>query len=799
MTFRFIRRSLKKRPFLHFIKVIGLSLALSSIVLIMLFLKNELSYDKFHSGYDRIYRLTTTSQTFFSGKHFARVFRPDYIPEFAESFPGIESYVRLAPVRGGLMKSGEEYVHINQAFQCDSTFFRVFDADLVAGNPEHVLDGPGSMVITESLAQRAFGSNNPVGKILTLPAGQYYGEESDFVVNGVMRDFPQNSHFHPDFVTTPIDRSALEFWAWTYLLLKDKADPGKITSGSRDFFISHYQSDPEEFDLSAHLQKMTDMHLFSRKTREIEANSNVMVIYSLSIAALLLLLIALVNYTNLNVGMAGYSDRYLYIGKVFGASNRMNLMFFLTEGIVITLTSLVSSFVMIALSVNYIHNRFSLDLFTGNVPYILLISALFSLLAVFAGSLPLLRQFTTAIRSSFGLTGNGSFKRRGINKGLIVLQNTISIVLIIAVFVIHRQTSYALNVSLGANVTDMVCMDVHSEVQKRFPVFKEELLKHGSIKNVSGMMEPPGGEANDMFRFSMEGYEVDETNQSSDMIGIFPCDYSFASLFNLEFLGGSNFSESFSDNDGAGEYIINESAMRRLNYTDTDSIVGKGFGLITNYEGISIPYGTITGVVKDFHLSSLRRAIEPIVLFKRKELWLINLVISFQPGMQAKAISDLEGVWTEIFPEYPLQYEYVDSMYKNVYSTEILQTNLLTGFTLIALFICSMGLLGMSLLTLQRRIKEIGIRIVNGAGTGQVMIMLGWGFIKWIILSLLIAVPIAYLSMRKWLESFVYKTDIPWWLFILAGLIAVAIALLTVFIQTWKASRRNPVEALRYE
>jgi putative ABC transport system permease protein len=614
-----------------------------------------------------------------------------------------------------------------------------------------------------------------------------------------MRDFPQTSHFHPEFVTTPIDRSALEFWAWTYLLLKDKADPGTIISGSRDFFVSHYQADPEEFDLSAHLQKITDIHLHSRKTREIEANSNITVIYSLSIAALLLLLIALVNYTNLAVGMAGYSDRYLFIGKIFGASNRMNLKFFLAEGIVITLISLVSSCLIIALSVNFIHNRFSLNLFTSNVPYILLISALFSLLAVSAGSLPLLRQFTAAIRSSLGLTGNGSFKRKGVNKGLIVLQNTISILLIIAVFVIHRQNSYALKASLGAKVTDLVCMDVHTVVQQRFPVFKEELLKHGSIKYVSAMLEPPGGEANDMFRFTMEGFAVDETNQSNDMIGIFPCDFSFASLFDLEFIGGSNFSESFSDNEGAGEYIINETAMRRLNYTDPDKIVGKGFGLISNMEGIPIPYGKIIGVVKDFHLSSLRREIEPMVLFKRKELWLINLVISFQPGMQANAISDLEGVWTEIFPEYPLQYEYVDSMYKDVYSTEILQSNLLTGFTLIALFICSMGLLGMSLLTLQRRIKEIGIRIVNGAVTRQIMIMLGWGFIKWIILSFVIAVPIANLAMRKWLESFVYKTDLSWWLFILSGVIAVSIALLTVSVQTWKASRRNPVEALRYE
>ncbi len=239
--------------------------------------------------------------------------------------------------------------------------------------------------------------------------------------------------------------------------------------------------------------------------------------------------------------------------------------------------------------------------------------------------------------------------------------------------------------------------------------------------------------------------------------------------------------------------------MRRLNYVDPDSIVGKGFGLFFHSEDISIPYGKIVGVVEDFHLSTLKREIEPLVLFKREKLWLINIVIALQPGKQTTALTDLERVWSEMFPEYPLDYEYVDSMYRDVYSTEILQANLLTGFTLIALFICSMGLLGLSLLNLQRRIKEIGIRKVNGAGTNQILILLNWDFIKWIILSYLMAVPIAWLSMRKWLESFVYKTDLSWWLFALAGGIAVTIALLTVSIQTWRASRRNPVEALRYE
>lgn len=219
MILKFAIRNLLKRPFLNLIKITGLSLALSGILLIILFLKSEVTYDRFHKKSDRIYRLTTIDQTFIAGKQFARVYNPAFVPAMAGYFPEVENYVRLAPVRGGVMKHGENYIIINQAFECDSTFFDVFDAELISGNPGTILNGPGSMVISESFAKRTFGDSDPSGQILTLPAGQYYGKNLDFTVKGVMKDFPRNSHFHPDFITTPVDRTSLEFWAWSYLLL----------------------------------------------------------------------------------------------------------------------------------------------------------------------------------------------------------------------------------------------------------------------------------------------------------------------------------------------------------------------------------------------------------------------------------------------------------------------------------------------------------------------------------------------------------------------------------------------------
>lgn len=798
MILKFAIRNLLKRPFLNLIKVIGLALALSGLLLIALFLKNESTFDSFHKKSDRIYRLTITDRSFIAGKHFARIYRTDYVPKMAEYFPGIENYVRLLPMRGGVMKHNEEYITVSQAFGCDSTFFKVFDTELISGNPEDILNAPGSMVISETFAKKTFGKLNPIGQILTLPSGQFYGKDTDFTIKGIMKDFPQNSHFHPELITTPSDKSAFEDWAWTYLVLSPNACPDSILSGFKNFYSSQTGIEAETSKIEPHLQKITDIHLHSNKLREIEPNGNMGTVYTLAIAALILLLTALANYANLNIGMADFCDKYLFISKVSGSSVWMSFKYFLSEGIIIVAASVVISWFILIGANLLIQKQFNLNLFTGNMLLSVLIVTLFSLLGILSGVLPLVREGIRNIKSSVDYKNN--FRRKGLSKSIIVLQYTISIALIVAVMVIRRQTNYALNSSMGAETNNIICFkDVHTNVQNKFGVFKEELLKFSSIESVSAMLEPPGGEANDMFQFKMEGYIPDETKKGDNAIGIFPCDYSFATIFNLHFLGGTNFSENNVDNEGSGEYIINRSAMRRLNYTDPREIIGKEFVLIPNINEITVPKGKIIGVVEDFHLSSIKKEVEPLVLFKRDALWLIDFVISFQPGLETKALADIKSVWTKMFPEYPFQYEYVDAMYKNVYETELLQADLLSIFTFIALFICSMGLLGLSLLTTQRRTKEIGIRKINGARIDEIIIMLNWDLVKWILISFIIAIPIAFLFMNKWLEAFAYKTALSWWIFVLSGLTAILIALITVSVQSWKAASRNPVEALRYE
>lgn len=802
MVIKVVIRNLLKRPFLHFVKVVGLSLALCGIVFISLFLKNELTFDTFHENSKSIYRITLSDPDFLGGKHFARIVNPGYIQDVQEQLPEIENFVRLRPLRGSLVKYNDRFYNVSQGFECDSTFFQVFNNNVIVGNKQTVLENPASMVVTASFANRVFGDNNPIGEILTVPAGQFYAEEQKFTINGIMEDFPSNSHFHPDFITTPIEDKFTYGWAWTYLVLAENANADNVQNDIRNFLAENREEAPEEMDTEVHLQKLTEIHLYSHKLREIEANGNIRNIYVLGIAALILLLISISNYANLNIGMAGFSAKYLFVNKLLGASRRSVILYFFTEGLLIILACLLFA-IFISVPVNSVITRFfGLHLFKDNFLLTLLLVVFFTGLSFVFGMLPVLKSAFLSLLTKRNQNNLAVKESGGVSRGLIIFQYAFSIALIICVMVISRQTNFAFKSGLGVQEENIVVFEsVHANVQQKFEVFKQKLLQYNSIQSVSAMMEPPGGETNDMFEFELEGYQPEENKEQYNRIGVFPCDYSFASLFNLQFVGGTNFSKKNKDNEGSGEYIINEAAMRRLNHSNPDEIVGKIFKLNFSNPGsdITIPGGKIVGVVKDFHLSSLKKEIEPLVFFKRDNLWLLNFVVAYQPGMQKEALADMNKVWNSLFLEYPFQYEHVGAMYKKVYKTELLQVKLLSIFTFIALFICSMGLLGLALIITQYRTKEIGIRKVNGAKVIEILGMLNSDFVKWVGIAFVIACPFAWFAMDKWLENFAYKTALSWWIFILAGLLALAIALLTVSLQSLKAAGRNPVEALRYE
>ncbi len=792
MIFQYVFRNLKKRFIFTILKITGLTLGLTGVLFLTLFLKNELSYDSFYPKADRIYRFTTTSPSFANDNHFARIYNAEIVPELANYFPQVESYVRLDPILGGVIKQENQFYKIKEAFVCDSTFLDVFNAPLLIGDKNTILNSPASMILSESFSKKLFGDKNPVGETISVPAGQYYSKQANFVVKGVMKDFPQNSHLHPDLIATSTHHT-INGWAYTYLLLKKNTDPESITSAYPKFLSQFQKGNKNISKTTAYLQKITNIHLHSNKLREIETNGNMTNIYVLIIALIVLFFISINNYMGLTMGMMRYNQKFTSIARFLGSTKNISIKYSAIEAIYIFTLSILFTFIFSFFINHFIKTYYNFNLFNTNLLTIIICHIAFYIIGIVTALFP-------AIKISLFTHKNYSFKTTKTSKGFLISQFTLVTTLIIAVLVIYKQNSYTLQHAMGIQGKDkIICLEsVHASVQKKFELFKSELLKYKVISDVSAMMEPPGGEDNDRMKFSLEGYKKEDESQENT-IGILPCDYSFTNLFHLQFLAGNTFTSENKDADGSGEYIINETAMHFLNINKPDEIVGKQFKLDFGSDYIKLPEGKIIGVVKDFYLSSMKMKVNPLVLFKRDNLWLINFVVSYPPNVEKEALEKINQVWKDLFPSYPISYEHVDAMYKKVYQTELLQEKLLSIFAGISLFICCMGLLGLSLLITQQRIKEIGVRKVNGATVSEVAVLLNKDMLKWIIVSFSLAIPIGWFIMHKWLQNFAYKTEMNWWLFVLAAAITLIIGWFTVYFQIVKTAKRNPVEALRYE
>ncbi|UBM60202.1 ABC transporter permease [Marinilongibacter aquaticus] len=791
MIFKFALRNFKKRLFLNLIKITGLSLAFGSLLFIALFLKNELSYDKFFPGSEHIYRLSQTNPDFLGGKEFARIHNTLFLPSLSDQFPEVESYVRLAPSWSNVKKDGK-VIHVNQSFICDTSYFQVFETPILSG---HTTGTHNALYLSESMAKRLYGHTDPIGQTLEIPLSQYGEKTAEIMISGIMKDNPQNSHFHPEMLYLTADPQQFDNWAYTYLRLSENADPEKITKGFKAFLANRNGEKIEEVSTAAHLQKITDIHLDSHKLREIETTSSKTNVYVLALSALILLFIALSNYISLNAGMASFNDKYFYINTFLGSSVWTNIKYILSEGLLILGFSAVLSLLLAIPGFRLIQQHFSIDLFEGNSAFILLLVGILGMLTLFAGVLPALATVSAKTRQK------PFSKQKGIHKGLIVLQYAFSVVLIVAVIVISRQTDFVLKSSLGSQSENII--SIHNPKSgypdSSFETFKTEVEHMSTVKSISAMFEKFGGETNDMFPFELEGFVPDQSETDANAVPVFVCDHDFIDFFHIELMAGQDFSDTNRDHDGLGEFVINESALHFFNYTKAEDILGKSFAFHDVPGGIEIPKGKIIGVVKDFYLSNMKSKVRPLVLFKRDGLWLNSFVVEFQANAQEKGLANIKSVWEKHFPNELFDYQYSTAVYRSVYKSELLQARLLSIFTLISLFICSMGLLGLSLLITQRRIKEVGIRKVNGAKAFEIMRLLNWDFIKWVILAYVLGIPVAYLALRKWLQNFAYQIDLDWWIFGVAGLVIVGISLLTVSWESWKASMTNPVKALRYE
>ncbi|MDT0606358.1 ABC transporter permease [Croceitalea rosinachiae] len=795
MLAKYALRNLRKRPVLNGIKVIGLSLGLCGILFIALFIKNELTYDWHHQKAGQIFRLTVTTPNMFEDNHFARFYASQELPSLTSPLPEVKEYLRLAPIRGNLVQHQEQFYGINQGFVVDDTFFEFFDVEILEGNSASVFQNPESVVISETLAKKVFKNENVIGQVISLPKGHFNEQRTDFEVTGVMEDPVQKSHIHPDILFMP-GKDKIEGWAYQYLLLDENANTAglvnKFSTALSNLFTPEGAED--RVDVTAHLMNVKDIHLKSNLFREIEPNGSMSNIWVLAIAGLILILISLSNFASLNLGMAGYLSTFLALNQILGSSKRIMGKYFIIESTLIILMAIGLVLLGMFQFNTLIYQNYQLDLLQGNTWFTALTILIAIVLMLIAGLQPVLKNRFEH------LTLNQTLQKAGKAKGhntLLVTQFTLAIVLLIGVVVISKQTNFALDKGLGAQ-ENIVCLpSVHSEVQKDFALFKDELLKQADITSVSAMMDRPGSETHDMFAYNLEG--VPEPEPGSNLIGVFAADYSFANVFGLQFLGGSNFTKNNTDENGNGEYLINESALKHLGFQDVNAVVSKGFGIVSPVPGVELPEGKIIGVVKDFHLSGLQNKVEPLVLFKRANSWLNSIVISYRATSKKEVVQKIESVWGELFPAYPLDHVAIETIYQGVYKTELLQKRLMLVFAIISIFVCIMGVLGLSLMVAQSRYKEIGIRKVNGASKTEILTLLSSSFLKWLVVAFILAMPLGYFAAKAWLEGFAYHISLTPWMFLWAGSGVVFITLLTVSWQSYKAANQNPVDSLRVQ
>ncbi|KPM30836.1 Putative ABC transporter, permease protein [Croceitalea dokdonensis DOKDO 023] len=795
MLIKYAYRNLKKRPILNGIKIVGLALGLCGILFIALFIKNELGYDQHHTRADQIFRLTVTTPNVFEDNHFARFYASEELPFLTDPLPEVKGFLRLAPVRGNLVQYQEQFYGISQGFVVDETFFDLFDIKLLKGNTNTVFQNPESVVVSKTLANKVFKNENPIGQIISLPKGHFNENRTDFEVTGIMENPVQQSHIHPDILFMP-GKDKIRGWAYQYLLLDENANTAALAAKFSAALSELFTLDgaEEKVNVTAHLMNIKDIHLKSDLFREIEPNGSMSNIWVLVLAGVILILIAISNFASLNLGMAGYLSTFLALNQILGAERRIMVKYFSIEsGIIILLAIGLVVLGMFQFNALILEN-YQLNLLQGNGWFAVLTIFATALLMLMAGLQPIIKNRFEHLSLNQTLQKAGKVKGHNI---LLVTQFTLATVLLIGVVVISKQTSFALDKGLGAQENIICLPSVHSEVQKDFTLFKNKLLKQADITSVSAMMDRPGSETHDMFAYNIEG--VPEPEPGSNLIGVFAADYSFADVFGLQFLSGKNFSEEATDEDGNGEYLINESALKHLGFQDADAIVDKGFGIISPVPEVTLPKGKIIGVVKDFHLSGLQNKVEPLVLFKRADSWLNSVVISYNATSKKEVTQKIETIWDSMFPAYPLDYVAVDAIYQNVYKTEILQKRLILLFALISIFVCTMGVLGLALMVAQSRYKEIGIRKVNGASKSEILALLNRDFVKWLLVSFILAMPLSYFAVTSWLQGFAYKISLNPWLFLFSGGAVVLITLLTVSWQSYKAANQNPVKSLRVQ
>ncbi|MGB3860574.1 MAG: ABC transporter permease [Candidatus Aminicenantaceae bacterium] len=796
-------RNLKRYKGYSFINLMGLAIGIACCILILLYMQDEFSYDRYPQDYEQIYRITFHLQTPDRGEINTARTPPPWAPSLAEDYPEVESYCRLKTPLVSWLVSREEIdkrFHEKGFYFADETVFDLFNFALKKGDPQTALKEPKTLVLTETAAQKYFGSEDPMGKTLRLD------NTYDFLITGVMEDVPKNSHFSFDILASfstlgvvPI-YGGIEYVTWrnglgadlyTYIRLKDGVAPTAIEEKMPEFFQKYLGNiiNQVNIKINPRLQPLASIHLHSNLDAEIRANSDIRYIYIFSAIAIFILLIACINFMNLATARSAIRAQEVGMRKVIGAEKKQLVFQFFGETVFLAFLALILALILVFVFLP-VFNSLSGKLMEPAIwnPWILLgIVGITVFVGIVSGSYPAL------FLSSFQPVAvfRGSLKAGKANamlrKALVIFQFALSIVFIIGTGIIYDQLRFIRNRDLGFDKEQIVVLPMGDpRARQVYQTFKDKALQDPSVLAVSGTSSVPGGLIGVLLFLPEDAQAGEDVTMEHFMV-----DHDFIDAMGLEVIEGRTFSLEYST-DTLEAFILNEAAVKHMGWE------GEAIDKRINIGGFK--RGRVIGVVNDFHAKSLHQKIEPLLIhIAPTPDPFIQLIVRIAPYNYDKTLNSIEDAWKEVYPRDPFVYSFLDDDYDNLYRTEKQRGKVFLAFSVFAIFIACLGLFGLASFTSEQKTKEIGIRKVLGATVGNIVKLLSVEFVKLVLLANLIAWPVSYYIMHNWLGNFAYRTNINIVTFVVVGVVALIIALATVSFHAVRAALANPADSLRTE
>ena len=769
------------------LNILGLTLGIASALLLILYIADELSYDRYHKNSERIYRVVS------------HISEPDdafdwivaqipFAPQVKQDYPEVEECVRLITHGRALFEQGDLKFFEEDVFYADSGIFKVFDYPLIQGEPSKALAEPNSIVITRSFASRYFPNQDPMGQSLKR-------EDKLLKVTGIMEDVPKNSHIRFDAL---VSRTTLpneigswgNFGVYTYLLLPEDLDVHpfeKKINGMYDKYMAEI-FERRGIQIRYSLQPITRIHLHSTYQGEPEPTGSIIYVYIFGIVAFFLILIASLNYMNLATARSIRRAREVGLRKVVGSQRRTLIFQFLAESVTITLISLILALILAALLMPFFNQLAgkSFELTVLFSPLLLFsILGIIILVGVVGGSYPAF--YLSGFNPVRVMKGEIRTGRSGITlrKTLVVLQFTISIAMIICTLVVYQQLNHLRKMDVGYDMTNIVTLELPSGAMiDKYPVLKQNLLNDPNIIRVTST-NTAMGEGSPKVLFSMETADgMDERGINFAVV-----DHDFVETMGIRMLEGRDFSDQ-TPSDTLQSVVVNQALAQRMNWKDP---IGKQVIL---GEGERIR-ASVIGVMQDYHQTGMYNEMESLMLVYRTNNRIVYTKI--QGDQTSRALEHIEKTWKEIFPRQPFEYNFLEDMFMDQFGSDKKRAVIFTSFTILAIIIACLGLFGLASYTVDQRVKEIGIRKVMGATEGVIVTMISREFMILILISMAVSFPLAWYFMNDWLQNYVYRIDLNIFVFLISGLLSLVITLLTISNQAYKASLIDPANSLRVE